>query len=137
MIDVVLRVQRRRRRRVERGGEVTCGHPLPEHAAPAEVVVGVVVAAAERARRELQVPEDRADQDGADDEQRRATVQQTDQTRAPRRRAVDFADLPALGLFAGPRGLRGYSPALYVLHNSLVNLLRQALEDLTGRIEST
>src|SRR5205085_8107739 len=65
MVNVVLRVERGERQRVERRRGVARQYPLPEHLAPAEVVVGVVVAAADRAGRELQVPEDRADQERA------------------------------------------------------------------------
>src|SRR2546423_14249247 len=109
MVNVVLRVERGERERVEGGREVSRAHPLPEHTAPAEVVVGVEVAAAERRGRELQVPEDSADDGRADDEERRAAAKDRRQTPAPR----------------APPGDRhffcGHAPAVYVLHDDSIS----------------
>jgi hypothetical protein len=63
----------------------------------------------------LQVPEDPADEQRADDEQRRAAVQDVGQPRAPGGRVRRRREA-ARGLFVRRRLLRGKSPAFYVLH---------------------
>src|ERR1700742_674926 len=124
MVNVVLRVQSRQRQSVEGGREVPGAHTLPEHTAPAQVVVRVEVAAAERRGRELQVPEDAADDYRADDEERHAASEDRRQNPSPLARS-SYRSL-----------LGGYAPAFDVLHDSSVPC-RRANSLFTPEIEQT
>jgi len=58
MIDVILRVQRRQREPREGGRKLPPLDSFPEQLAPTDVIVTVIITAADCARRELQPPED-------------------------------------------------------------------------------